>query len=130
MSYCSTTHLNYEYGSVNVAAWADLDGDANATKIADCIAWHISNADARIDDRLRRSDLSFGLPAALSDDTVPPTIRKIAVQLAGYGLSKGRGNRDYNEKGQPFSKYWMDYQDALLTLEQVATGLLKLENQP
>ena len=130
MSYNSTTYLNYEYGTANIQAWADMDGDANATKIANCIAWHIANADARIDDRLRRSNLSFNLPVTTDGTTVPPTLRHIAVQLVGYWLSKARGIRDYDDKGMPASKYWMDYRDALDTLERVAGGELKLEGQP
>jgi len=130
MSYCTRSDIEYEYGVKNVAAWADLDGDANATTISNRILRAIAIADARIDDRLRESAVSFRVPYTNDAGTVPLTLMSIAVQIAGYRLSKGRGNRDYDGSGKPLSKFWADYQDALATLEEIANKTLTLEGAP
>ena len=125
MSYCTRGDIELRYGATTVNLWADLEGDGSLEDAR--INKAIAIADARIDDTLRVSASEFKLPIADDDDLVPASINDISIKLAGYWLSTARGVRDYDDKGTPMTRLWGDYQDALMTLDLIAKGIISPE---
>lgn len=99
MAYCVRTDIETLFGVNNVTSWADLDNDANATKITARITAAIVTADDFIDSYLRNGP--YALPLANDADTVPVLVRDISVRLAGANLYSARGVTDYNADGDP-----------------------------
>jgi phage gp36-like protein len=126
MSYCTRANIEDRYGVTNVSIWADLDADADATKITNRIARAIAVTDARIEDELRNSASGNQLPLTNDAGNVPTTLTEIAVKLAGYWLSTARGVRDYDTKGNPITRLYSDYTEAIATLGRIVQGQLKV----
>jgi hypothetical protein len=117
--YCTRSDIEDAFGIGNVLAWADLDNDADETKIEARIDRAIAVADARIDDTLRTSDVSFQLPLTST------TLTDVAAVLTGYWLSRSRGTRELDDNGKPISRLTGARNEALETLNLIASGKLK-----
>ena len=76
------------FGIENVKAYADLDGDADATKIQNRIDAGIAKAEDQIDNRFRgyRYQIPFG--------TAPEKVKDWASRITGVFLYRARGMRD------------------------------------
>ena len=119
-NYCDDDDLDDRYGSGNVTAWADTEGDGTGVSDRKTLACTI--ATAQVDARLENSNQNFKVPIT---GTVPTLIEDAAVKLAGYWLSTARGVRDYDrETGQPLTPLYADYVDAMTTLDKIANGTL------
>ena len=120
--YCTRSDIEDLFGVVNVAKWADLDNDADATKIAARIARAITGASASIDDRLR--DSLYVLPITGS----PSTLVNLCASLAGVWLYECRGSQDMNEvTGQPMHRLSWHRNRAEQTLRELKAGTIRLD---
>ncbi len=122
MSYCTRSDIEDLFGPLNVAKWADLDNDQDATAIASRIARAIAVATARIDDRLR------GGPYSLPIVGDPPTLVNLAASLAGLWLYESRGVQDFSpETGVPMHRLRWFSEQAEKTLKDLRAGVLRLD---
>lgn len=96
-TYCTQAQIEVVYGVNNIAKWADIDNDANATTKANRITAAISYASEEIDDVLRT--MGVRIPIVTASGSTPTTIVHIAAVLAGLWLYEGRGAEDYNRDG-------------------------------
>jgi len=85
-TYCSLSDVQDQFGTANVAAWSDLEG--NDSLDSDRVDRAIASAEARIDGRFRGSKHS--VPFA----PVPTLVQDWAAKLAGVNLYRHRGVRD------------------------------------
>lgn len=100
-TYTDEATIKLVYGVTSVDKWANLDNDANATKMTNRINRAISIASEEIDDILRSSPYK-GPPYTKADGTTTPTIiAEIASVLAGLWLYESRGAIDVDEQGKP-----------------------------
>lgn len=90
-SYCIRDQVEMHYGASNVARWADLDNDEDATKISNRITWAIAFAGLDIETNLRAG--AFSLPFDDVPDT-PGFIQELAAVKAGLILYSSRGEAD------------------------------------
>lgn len=104
MPYCTRSDVESIFGTENVAQWADLDNDQDATNIATRIADAILDADAYIDDQMRMSQ--YAIPLANSSAQTPRSIKRLSAAKAGLLLYEARGSMDVNEvTGAPIHRY-------------------------
>lgn len=88
--YIADTNIFDEFGTQNCNAWADLDGDGDATKISNRIQRAINVAEDRFDSAFRTSVYLIPLqPLGPINDVV-----SLIAQLAGIWLYECRGLRD------------------------------------
>lgn len=128
MAYCSDAEMNARYDSRNVGMWADLGGTwvKGASESAAMTARRLAArnyATAYIDAKLRTSNLNFNLPFS----TVPALITDCATKLAGYWLSTASGVSSYDQQGRPMTRLYVDFLDAVNTLDQIIAGTLLLD---
>lgn len=115
----STTRGDIErvYGTENIRAWADKDGDNDATKIAAAIDNAQTLADRRI--AIRASQLKAPLPDITS--VLYPGLQDYEVTAAGILLYMGRGEPSSGNRGPdgagPYTAMMKQAEDQL-------TGLL------
>jgi galactitol-specific phosphotransferase system IIB component len=125
-SYCTQANIETVYGANNVAKWADIDNDANATTKSTRITYAIDVASEEIDDVLRTSPVR--IPIVTAAGATPKTIEHIAAVLAGLWLYEGRGAEDYNRQGtirhgHAWRRVW-----ARRYLEDIASGKRALDD--
>ena len=116
-TYIARADLEH-FGVDNVAKWADLDGDADATKILARINGAIADGEAIVDAALRGGGY-----------TVPVSgggafITWIAQRLAVYSLYTARGIDDDNKIT---GKMEAHYKEALHDLSLIQAGIRKLD---
>jgi len=122
MDYCTQADIEDLFGAVNVAKWADLDNDIDATKIAARVARGITVASAQVDDRLR------GGPYALPITGSPTTLVNLAAMLAGVWLYESRGVQDYSpDGGYPVHRLRWFSEQADKTIKELRAGTLRLD---
>ena len=98
--YCVRADIESFFGVVPVGKWADLDGDADATKIAARIAAAIEWAGNEIDATLR------GGPYPVPFTTpYPHHIHDLCVKLAGTYMYSARGAEDTDADGEAMDRY-------------------------
>ena len=85
-TYCDLSEVQDQYGTANVAAWSDLEG--NDALDSDRVDRAIASAEARINGRFRGS--KYSVPFA----PVPMLVQDWAAKLAGIILYQHRGVRD------------------------------------
>ena len=121
--YATSAQLANWYGQGNINRWADMEGtgDANAS-IATRTSEALTLATDRIDARLR---LAAVIDRDVQLSSVPNIVMHICRVIAGFYLSKARDAKGYDDQGTPISPYYIEYMDALSTLEDIATGKLK-----
>jgi hypothetical protein len=64
---------------------------------------------------------------SLPTGTIDPVLVDVAVKLAGYWYSTAHGVTSYDEQGNPITRLYGDFKDALGTLEMIVKGDLVLE---
>jgi len=94
MAYCVRADIEAQYGSENVAKWADLNSNEDAGEITARITQAILEADNEIDSRLRLGP--YEIPFT---DTIPTGIISLSAMYAGIWLYSSRGVIDYTPKG-------------------------------
>jgi uncharacterized protein DUF1320 len=131
----TVTDLVDRYGN-NVYYWADINGAWNGdpTSIPSALTTQINDAintaDARIDDLLRASPVSFVIPVIdASTGQVPQSVRDCKRKLAGYYLSTARDVRDFDKDGNPITNLYADYQDAMKIIEDLRAKHIVLNVQ-
>lgn len=118
-SYCGRTDVEIEHGATNVSAWADLDGDQDATKIAARIESAIEDACEEVENRLRGGVHEVPLPFSSRE------ITNIAAVLAGCALYAKRGAED-TEDGK--DRLQVKRERAYARLASIRTGDIVLDN--
>lgn len=125
-TYCTQADIELEYGATNLAQWADIDNDGDATKKANRIAHAIAVASEEIEEVLRK--MHFRLPAVQgSGSGIPTTINRLAAVMAGLWLYECRGAQDFSRDGTPLHGHWWRRQWADKYLEELRTGVRKLD---
>jgi len=123
MAYSTRAQIEARFGTSNVTAWADLNNNGNAGEITARIEDAIAAADAQIDDRLRGGPYAVPFDA----ETLPRTIREIAVALAGVWLYEARGTDQQDGQGRPVHKLAAAKAEAELRLTMILDGRLRLD---
>jgi len=125
-TYCTRAGIEDVFGVENVKVWADLDCDADATKIANRITRAIAVASAQIDDSVRGTPHT--LPLADASGTTPTTVADMAAQLAGVWLYESRGVHDFNpQTGQIAHRLAYQRSNVAKWLQAVRAGQVKLD---
>lgn len=125
-TYSTDDQIEDIFGATNATAWADMDNDGDATKIANRKDRARVVAKARIDDVLR--DTAYGVPIQSAAGTVPVTIVDLEARLAGVWLYENRGVVDFDiRSGQPYHRLSFVRRDTQRVLEEIRTGKRKLE---
>jgi phage gp36-like protein len=88
MDYCTRADIESLFGADNVAKWADLDSDQDATKITARITKAIIYAQADLDSRL------MGGPYIVPFTTAHAVITDLTARLAAIWLYKAHGTTD------------------------------------
>lgn len=123
-TYCTRSDIEDRFGVNNVADWADLDNDEDATKIANRITRSITWASAEIDDHAAVSN--YTIPLADSGGSTPTTVEHLAAVLAGIWLYEARGDADRDGRHRfKYDKAW-----AYRTLREMRDGTRLLDAQP
>jgi hypothetical protein len=125
-TYCAKADIEQVFGPTNVSKWADLDNDADGTKIASRITAAIAYASEAIDDVLRCT--SYQTPVVTASEATPTTIKDLAAKLAGIWLYEARGSHDFDQNsGQPYHRYAWVKRECYRTLEDIRNGRRKLD---
>jgi len=118
-NYGTDAGIRSIFGSDNVDAWADLDNDQDATKMAARIAEAIDDAEADLHDRLRGGP--YTIP--ISGGAASTTMARLANTLAGVLLYEARGVVDMDpETGQPIDRLAAHRKRVVVTVEQIRSG--------
>jgi len=96
-TYCTRADVEATFGVDNVSLYADLDNDADATKILARITLAISVASAEIDDMARGTH--YAIPLVNASGSTPTSITNLASHLAGLWLYEARGGVDMDKQG-------------------------------
>lgn len=124
MSYATTAGMDAKFGPNNITTWADLDNDADPTKIAARKAAAIAYADAETDGRL--ADTHYRKPFVTVTGGVPVLIADIANALAGCWLKDARGQDTFDETGSPLDSLAYHRKLARDTINQILTGDIQI----
>ncbi len=125
-TYCTRANIEAVYGPTNVAKWADLDADENASNITARITLAISVASEEIDDFVRLTQ--YTIPLATAAAETPVTITNLAATLAGIWLYEARGSQDFDPKtGAPYHRLAFKLEETKQFLEQLRTGDRKID---
>lgn len=92
-AYATRHDIELIFGRVNVAAWADVDNDGNATFITARINWALSESYYYINNKLLGS--SYVIPF---ETTYPVQVVSQSARYAGIILYEARGIVDKGEK--------------------------------
>ena len=119
--YCVKADIEQFFGTVAVGKWADLDGDADATKIAARIAAAIEWAGDEIDATLRggRYTVPFTTP-------YPHHIWDICRKLAGTYMYSARGAEDTDADGEAMDRFAPIRNECEKKLARILSGQLDL----
>ena len=91
-SYAGRNDIEQIYGVENILKWADLDNDADATKIADRVLWALELSHSRLNDLLRGGP--YAIP--FTTGTLVHTVVNLQAMLAGVIFYEARGVVDFN----------------------------------
>lgn len=125
MSYCAKSDIESVFGVSNVDNWADLDNDADASKIAARIARAIVVAESEVNDIFRRT--GYLIPIVDADGNTPNTIENLTATMAGLWLYEARGISDQDRDGRPvhrlrYMRLWVRNM-----LKEIANGNRKID---
>jgi phage gp36-like protein len=88
MAYSTRTDIERVAGADNVARWADVNNDGNATTITNAITAAIEWADEMIDGAFRDG------PYVIPFSATPTLVARWSAKLAAVELYRSRGLRD------------------------------------
>ena len=125
MAYASTAGIDAEFGGTTVTKWADVDNDADGTKIAARKAAAITFADSEIDSLLQ--DTHYRKPFVTSAAATPTVIAHLANIRAGIWLKAARGQDSYDEKGAPQDSLTAHRTEYEQTIARIRSGELRLD---
>ena len=121
MAYIIRADIEAIFGVTNVATWADLDNDEDATKITNRIGAAISFAEGLFEGRLRNG--RYQLPLTVSG-TGLDLVKTINATIAGDWCYRARGLRDEDESNR--------IRNLLIRTEkllgEIATGVIRLDS--
>ena len=121
MAYSTRSDIEDVFGVDEVSKWADLDNDANATKITNRIARAIEVADEKVDAALRGGAIAVPVPGS------SVLITNIAAILAGVWLYDARGVVDFDpETGKAQHRLHFQRAGAMRKLKLIRTGDLDI----
>lgn len=124
--YCTREDIEDNFGIINVEKWADLDNDADQTKIAARIDHAIYIASAQIDGALRKT--FYVVPLEPNGSYLDPVIVDICAIFAGVYLYEARGVSDFDpDSGQIVHRLKYNKQYAQDTLQKILLGPLSLD---
>jgi hypothetical protein len=121
-TYCADSDLNIVWGVNNVTEMADLDGDADATKISNRKTWCREAAYEEINNYLR--DTHYTLPLADAAGAVPDAVKHLEAMMAGIKLGEARYM--LQEDAMP-ATYKRLVEQAAATIEGIRTGTIVLD---
>ena len=128
MGYSARTNIEDVFGIENVKKWADLDGDADAAKIAARIASGIAVVDEEINDVLRGGPYAVPLTAPGGGVLNSPSVINMSAVLAGVWLYESRGVDDYDaESGKYSHRLKFQKDEATRKLREIRTGLRRVD---
>lgn len=116
-NYADEASIKLVYGVLNINKWADLDNDADATKIANRIDWACTAATDYVNSRLTLG--KYTIPFT----SVPTMIELITSMLAGLMLFDGRLAVSSEPK---FDQVARQRKDLNRYIRQIVSGQLKL----
>lgn len=121
MAYSARSDIEDVFGVDNVDKWADLDNDANATKITNRIARAIVVADEKVNAALRGG----AIDVPVSGSSV--LITNNAAILAGVWLYDARGVAEYDAATKD-AQHQLHFQrdNAMEELKLIRTGDLDI----
>jgi len=122
LAYPSQQDVEFVFGPTNIAKWADLENDGDATYIANRIGWARVQATSRVNDRLRGGPyvIPFSSP-------YPNMVVEMTARLAGAILYESRGIQDsQDDSGQ--SLVQMHRKMCERWINQVRAGLVRIED--
>lgn len=121
MAYCVRSDIEDRFGVANVTTWADLDNDANASKITARITRAITVAEDQVNVLLR------GGAYAIPFSGTPTMIKDICAVLAGVWLYDARGVAEYDvESGKSQHRLHHQRDAAMKKLVEIRTGDLDI----
>jgi phage gp36-like protein len=121
-TYCTRAEIELRFGADNVADWADLDNDGNATTITNTINDAISEASDQFDGLFRATAYRIPLTSE-STGATPTEVAFMCSRLAGVLLHEKRGVQDWDPKsGTPAHSLSWHRDDVLRWLAAVRQG--------
>ncbi|MFQ5492319.1 MAG: phage protein Gp36 family protein [Phycisphaerae bacterium] len=126
MAYCAQSDIELEFGATNVAKWADIDNDGDATTKSNRITEAIAIADEEIDEVLKNTAMKISLTQADGSGT-PKTINRLARVIAGLWLYESRGAEAYTRDGTPQHGHYWRRAWVERYLEELRSGTRKLD---
>jgi len=124
--YCTRDDIEDVFGVENVKQWADLDADADATKISNRIDRAREWATSEINDKLRGG--RYTIPIQNTNAEIPVTITNICAQMAGVWLYESRGIADYNpETGGAVHRLKWNKDQVLLVIAEIQASKRRLD---
>lgn len=117
--YIARSDLEALYGASNIAEWADVGANGDATEIDTRVASAIESAESMVEDRLRGNQ--YRIPFVADDGGTLTTIREICATLAAFNLYKRKGLASADTTG----KMSVDWRTAHETLNAIAGGQIK-----
>jgi len=118
-AYSTPADLALVFGRSNLEKWADLNNNGVAVEITARIAWAISLADERINDRLR--DSLYVVPLT----TTSQTIVDLSARLAGSYLYMSRGMVDSEDASKNQLQVHEEYAEKLLN--DIIAGRVRID---
>lgn len=125
-TYCTKADMELEFGATNIADWANIDNDGNATTKSARITEAIAVASEEIDEVLRTTGYLVSSVQADGDGT-PKAFNRLARVLAGLWLYESRGATDYARDGTPHHGHAWRRQWAHDYLERIRSGAIKID---
>lgn len=122
-TYADRDDIEDVFGNSNTAIWADLDNDADSTKITARIDKALAFADAKINSYLASS--IYTIPFTSPD----PLIIDLAAKLAGLWLYENRGIKDTTEDGKALHRFTWIRTEVDATLKRLKHGWITLVNE-
>jgi hypothetical protein len=128
MAYSADADIEAIFGPTSVDAWADLDGDADATKMTARKLLARNIAYAHINDLARETH--YTIPLANASGSTPVTVTNWEATLAGIYLYEWSGTIEFDPRsGAPAHRLEFLRSTILRTLEEFRTGRRKIDAQ-
>lgn len=126
MAYAIQASVDLLFGANNIDTWADIDGDADAVKMAARKAQSLIVADAEVDDVALL--VQYKIPLQTTAAATPTSVADLANRLAGLWLYESYGALEFNPKsGAPAHRYAFMAVRVRRKLEDIRRNQIKLD---